>query len=169
MTAVFVLAIAGWIAGEARLTVLDQPSPGTLALPTGLLVLASHALGLCTGGGGSWWGAALLGGGIALRLAAIRSLGASFTSALGSEALIVRGPYRLARHPSELGLWAILFGGAWLLGSWWAAAAAIAVVPLSVLRCAREDAALACHPEHAAWGRRVGWFAPRIGRGDATR
>jgi protein-S-isoprenylcysteine O-methyltransferase Ste14 len=77
---------------------------------------------------------------------------------------VTAGPYRLARHPSELGLLLILCGGALLLGSAWAAGLAAISLPLAALRCRREDRALAHHPGHAAWARRVGWVAPRAFR-----
>jgi protein-S-isoprenylcysteine O-methyltransferase Ste14 len=162
----FGVLLALWILGEASLSHEDQPTGGTLAWPTGLLVLASQVAAVATAHaaawGAAWGGAAVMAAGIALRLAAILALGHGFASALGSTSLVTSGPYRFARHPSELGLLGILFGGAWLVASPWAAGIAAAAVPLVVIRCLREDRALARHAGYAAWRRGVGWFAPRL-------
>jgi protein-S-isoprenylcysteine O-methyltransferase Ste14 len=165
----FSFLLIAWIVGEASMTFDDRPAPGALALPTGLVVLASQVLAVATPGAGAWrgawcgawWGAAMMAAGIVLRLTAIAALGPAFASALESPGLITTGPYRFARHPSELGLLLIVFGGAWLVGSGWALIASVIIVPLVVIRCRREDLALASLPGYSAWRDRVAWFCPR--------
>lgn len=169
----FAGAVAAWATGEAALASTDHPAPGTLALPTGLLVLAGQLAGvvehLSRGGGPAWAigaGGALLAAGVALRGWAIAALGPAFASALDSPRLVTRGPYRWMRHPSELGLSAAMLGTAALLASWLALLAALAELPLAVVRCRREDAALARRhgAAHRAWARSVGWLGRRASR-----
>jgi protein-S-isoprenylcysteine O-methyltransferase Ste14 len=88
--------------------------------------------------------AGLIIAGIALRIAAIRTLGARFVSSTTVDRVVVRGPYRWMHHPSELGLLAIAAGSAALVGSPLAATlAGFVLLPLSVFRCAGEDRELA--------------------------
>jgi len=169
--------LAAWILAEAALTSRDRPAPGTLALPTGLLVLAGQLGGtiehVARSTGPGWAvaagaapfaaGAALFVAGIALRLWSIATLGAAFASALDSPRLVTTGPYRWMRHPSEVGLLAAMLGSSLVLASGFALLATLAAFPIAAVRCRREDAALARRHRivHAAWSRRVGWFWPR--------
>ena len=193
--AVFGGSIAAWVVAEACLTSRDRPVPGTLALPTGLLVLAgqlggviehvtrgsavasSAAIGAidhvarspaaasssAIGAAVLAAGIALFAAGIALRLWSIATLGPGFATALDSPRLVTSGPYRRLRHPSELGQLAAMLGTSLVVASWFALAAALAALPIAVIRCRREDAALARRHRigHAAWSRRVGWLGPR--------
>lgn len=91
-------------------------------------------------------GAALMVLGGALRLWAIRTLGAAFRTEhevhLG-QAPVRSGPYAFSRHPSELGLLAFALGEAALMQSWPAAAVWGAVLlPASLVRLRREEALL---------------------------
>jgi protein-S-isoprenylcysteine O-methyltransferase Ste14 len=140
--ALFCVLVVGWALGEGLATSPDRPMPGTLALPTGLVLLAGHVTGVVEHvrtGGGSLAGAALLAAGIALRLWSIATLGPLFATALESPRRITSGPYRWLRHPSELGLVLAAAGGALLLGSIAATLAAVALLPLIAVRCRRED------------------------------
>jgi protein-S-isoprenylcysteine O-methyltransferase Ste14 len=144
--ATFVLLVVAWAWGECTLAAPDRPSRGTLALPTGIVLGASHVAGVLEHiavGGGSLAGAAMLAGGIALRWWAISTLGPLFATSLEPMRRIHAGPYRWLRHPSELGLLLAAAGGALLLGSRVAVALGIALVPMSVLRCRRENQQLA--------------------------
>jgi protein-S-isoprenylcysteine O-methyltransferase len=121
------------------------------------------------GGGGTTGWAIVAGGagftaGIGLRLWSIATLGSGFATALDAARLVTSGPYRWMRHPSEAGLVAALLGGGVVLGSRLALLASLAVVPLAVVRCRREDAALAGRHRvaHAAWVTRVGWLWRRL-------
>ena len=142
MLALFCALVVAWALGEGAATSPDRPMPGTLALPTGLVLLAGHVAGVIEHvrtGGGSFAGAALLAAGIALRLWSIATLGPLFATALDSPRRITSGPYRWLRHPSELGLVLIATGGALLLGSVAATVATMALLPLIAVRCRRED------------------------------
>ncbi len=159
--------LVAWAAGEAGLTTTDRPAPSTLALPTGLLVLVGHIVGVIEhlGAGRSPTWAIAVGGamfalGIGLRLSAIAALGPAFATALASARLVTSGPYRWMRHPSEVGLAAAMLGGGVLLASRIALIATVAAVPVAIVRCRREDRALAGwhRAAHAEWVAAVGWF-----------
>ncbi len=83
-------------------------------------------------------------GGIGLRVTAIRSLGTQFVSDIRvSGPLVKDGVYRWMRHPSEVGLLLIGVGGPLLLGALWTAVGAIlTLVPISLWRMQRENAAI---------------------------
>lgn len=142
-----VAAIAAWAVAEAVAAHPDRPERGTLALPTGLVLLAGQLAGvaehLVTHRG--WpWGVAAIAAGAALRVWAIVTLGAGFSTRLAPAVEpIRRGPYRVLRHPSEIGLLVAAAGVAIALGSLAAALAAAALVPLSVVRASRESRAAA--------------------------
>lgn len=72
--------------------------------------------------GGQWelWGAALLGVGLALRTAAIQTLGEHFADGFEPSAArrVMVGPYRFIRHPAELGLLLIVLGFGTLVCGW---------------------------------------------------
>src|SRR6185436_1128515 len=156
-----------WATGEAGLTSTDRPAPNTLALSTGLLVLAGHVVGVVEHLGNrsspGWAiavGGAMFAVGIGLRWWAIAALGPAFATALESPRLITSGPYRWMRHPSEAGLTAAMLGGSVLLASRLALLATVAAVPIAIVRCRREDAALADRHRvaYAEWVAAVGWF-----------
>ncbi len=150
--ALFGALVLAWIAIEAIATPVDRPSAGTLALATGLLVLAGHVAGVIehVATARSWNGALPVGGalaaaGIALRAWAIVSLGDGFVSALAARriARVTTGAYRIMRHPSEVGLALCSLGLALVLASYAALAAAAIAIPFATVRCRREDACLA--------------------------
>ena len=68
-----------------------------------------------------WLGILLIYAGIALRLYAIRVLGAYFTTAVAvapTQTVIETGPYRLIRHPSYTGILITLFGIGLTYANW---------------------------------------------------
>jgi protein-S-isoprenylcysteine O-methyltransferase Ste14 len=156
---------------EAASRTTPDPSrvgaPGTglaLASALGLLGTAWAAIGFPSAPSPSWaWlGVPLVLLGTALRAAAIRALGESFTSeivATPGHALIRRGIYAYLRHPSDLGL-LVIAGGLAVLGTSLPAAvlALVVVFPSVALRILREERALSQrHPkEHASYRREVG-------------
>jgi len=141
---VFLALVATWAIAEGALAAPDRPVPGTLALPTGLTLLASHVVGLVDHRAGSpatlAIGATWLAAGIGLRLWAIVTLGDGFATRLRPARISSRGPYRWMRHPSELGLVLAASGGAVLLASPLALIVAGLLLPLVVVRCHRENA-----------------------------
>ena len=142
----FAAIVVAWAVAEGATALVDRPGPRTLAMATGLCVLASHVGGiaehLVRHTHGVWCGVVIAAAGIALRVWAIATLGPHFASRLDSDCVIVRGPYRWLRHPSELGLVLAMAGTALVLASWIAAAATVAALPIAAVRCARENAAL---------------------------
>jgi len=167
---VFGGSLIAWTIGEAIATPCDRPEARTLALPTGLLLLAVHVVGILEHLRGAsapaplvFGGIVLLEAGVALRLWSIATLGRGFATALGSARLVTTGPYRFVRHPSELGLLLAAFGGAMMLASPLAALGAVLLIPLAAVRSRREDVALArTHGwAHAAWAAGVGWVGPK--------
>lgn len=175
----FLVLWVGWSAFEAglagptrtpeRLSSRDRAD----AVLTGAALLAGTWLGLRRAPdftlAGPWLAAAAGGqaAGVALRLAAVRRLGSGFVTgaqAGASAALVVDGPYRWIRHPSETGLLAASACGAVLLRSGVAVALwAGAILPLAVLRARREDHVLAAAhgSAHEAYRRRTGMLLPR--------
>jgi protein-S-isoprenylcysteine O-methyltransferase Ste14 len=142
---VFLALTAAWIAAEALATL---PEPDLIApreVATGQGLLAVHAGGLAEhllrGTPGAWAGALVIGAGVALRVAAIVTLGPAFSSSeLPPPRRITAGVYRAMRHPSELGLLLAAAGAALLLGSVLAAALTVFVLaPLSLHRSAAES------------------------------
>ncbi|EDM75684.1 hypothetical protein PPSIR1_15810 [Plesiocystis pacifica SIR-1] len=105
-------------------------------------------------------GAGLMAVGVALRHRAMGALGAGFVSEVrAARRLVQRGPYRYARHPSELGLLALTLGAGVMLASVVAVLAWAAVlVPLVVWRIRAEDRAL-----RACFGRDYEDYARRVG------
>jgi protein-S-isoprenylcysteine O-methyltransferase Ste14 len=154
MTVAVVAVVVAWAIAESAAARVDRPARrGTLALPTGLALLAGQVGGIVENGDGAAWGVVLIAVGAALRVTAIVQLGSAFRTTLDSATLVTTGIYRWLRHPSEYGLILIAAGGAVALASWIAAIAACVVAALSVVRCRREDAALRrTHGDaHAAW------------------
>jgi protein-S-isoprenylcysteine O-methyltransferase len=134
-----------WIVLEAMFSIHEPHERLPREVATGLALFATHVAAIVEHATTHWFGLALIASGIALRIAAIRALGTSFVSSTTEPSRLVRsGPYRVMRHPSEIGLLAAASGAAVLLGSVIAAAVIAAVlVPLVFVRCAAEDRGLA--------------------------
>jgi protein-S-isoprenylcysteine O-methyltransferase len=148
-----VASIVVWALLEAQASAPEPHVRLPRELATGVALLAVHASAIVehlvrrnpTPVPMAVVGVALLASGIALRVSAIRTLGAAFVSTTSAPLRIVRsGPYRFMKHPSEVGLLAAAVGAAALLASGIAAAViAIALAPLVVVRCAAEDRTIA--------------------------
>ena len=82
------------------------------------------------------------------------------------EALVLRGPYRVVRHPVYTALAAMLAAAALIDPTWIAASAApLAFAGWEILaRRVEEPHLIANHPEYAAYRSRAGRFVPVIGR-----
>lgn len=145
----FVVLVVAWIAAEAATTPFEPAFAAPRERATGLALLAVHAGGLAEhlalGTAGLWLGAPVIAAGVALRVAAIRTLGAGFSSStVPPPRRVTRGVYRTMRHPSELGLVLAAAGAALLLESVLAAAiTALVIVPLALHRTAAESRAWA--------------------------
>jgi protein-S-isoprenylcysteine O-methyltransferase Ste14 len=141
LTSSLSLLATGWLAMGAS---------GVTYLPTS----ATAAAAWC------WLGAILALAGVALRVGAIRELGAGFTSAIEPRGhLLSNGIYGRMRHPSELGLLLVGVGLAALGASPLAGAVVIvALVPSSAARIVLEERSLAARfgPAHASYRARVG-------------
>jgi len=169
------LALLGIAAGAETLAVgarvETEPVP-PLARASALALLAGFWLALTEGSlraapthavPGLLGGAALLSG-VALRVAAIRTLGDDFVSTHRAGALVTGGVYRVLRHPSETGQLLLALGAALLAQSGASALWLAAVIlPLTLLRLRREERALLRHaPAYAAYRARVGGLLPRL-------
>lgn len=147
--ALLVGSIVAWAAAEGAVSTREPHAHLPREVATGIALLAVHAAaiaehlvrGLAPSPVQLVAGGALVAAGIALRVAAIRALGPAFVSTTTRPTrVVVSGPYRFLRHPSELGLCTAAVGAAVLLASVVAAAViAIALVPLVVVRCAAEE------------------------------
>ncbi|MBA3391162.1 MAG: hypothetical protein H0T89_00890 [Deltaproteobacteria bacterium] len=152
LLAFVVASIVAWIALEGAASPAEPHARLPRELATGMTLLAVHVTAIgehlardaTSAGVLGMLGVLAIAGGIALRISAIRTLGARFVSTtLAPDRRVTSGPYRWLRHPSEVGLLAAAAGTAAALGSIGAAAITIAVlVPLSLVRCADEDSAL---------------------------
>jgi hypothetical protein len=140
----------------------DQPverrAPG---LPDGMGCAGAHLPG-------SGWplllgGLVLIWGGIALRVWAVRALGALFRTVVviqDKHQLIIAGPYRLLRHPSYAGSLLTLAGIGLALGSWLSLLVAVLGALIGFTRRIPVEEALQTHfgddyglcPSHVAAG-----------------
>ena len=137
-----------WFLGAVgAMVVLDRVAPGVRLIP------APYRYG----------GALLIVAGIAAAIWAVRLFRQSRTSPMPHKtpaALVVRGPYRISRHPMYLGLTVTLCGAAVLLGSltpWAVAAAFFAFV-------ARPSAIEEEQVMDAAFGEAYGRYKVRVRR-----
>lgn len=176
--ATLLIAFAGLAAGEASLSREGERGLDALrvrlgaAIPAqlgGALLLVLELAAIAGDQRGPWIGAALMALGIGLRLAAIRQLGTAFVSGpevASGQRLEQRGVYRIARHPSELGLVLLALGTAIFASSPAVAIAALLLIGSAVWRARREDRLLAASfgTEFEAYRRRVGGFGLRLPR-----
>lgn len=168
-------ALEAGLARPGREPARLAPADRLLAALTGAALLAGAWLALhgpasfTLGGLPPSLSAVGLAAGVALRVAAVRRLGARFVTGTvaGPGPLVTDGVYRRLRHPSEAGLvLAALCGGLLLRSAPALALAAGVVLPAAALRARREDRLLAAAhgAAHAAWRERAGMLVPRIGR-----
>ncbi|MBL8380235.1 MAG: isoprenylcysteine carboxylmethyltransferase family protein [Burkholderiales bacterium] len=115
---------------------------------------------------GALWiacGLGLIVGGLALRIWAIGTLGAAFTSTVqvsAGQLLMSTGPFRWVRHPSYLGAYATFLGCAVFLQAWTGLLVAAACMGLAyAIRIPAEERTLSEHfgAEWAAYCRRTRW------------
>ena len=108
-------------------------------------------------------GLALMVVGIAIRYAAVRTLGAFYTRTLRVSAghqVVDTGPYRFIRHPGYLGTILLLGGAAVATANWFAVAVGpVVVVAMYLYRIRAEEAML-----HRSLGEAYGTYAARTSR-----
>ena len=159
----FGLTVAVWVVGERVLTVRDlrsgawrsrQDAGSNILVTAG--VLAGFIAGLVLAIHQAWslpdpalWlgvGLIVAWSGMLLRLWAVRTLGAFFTTTVvvrPEQPVVASGPYRYVRHPAYLGLLVLFLGLGLTLGDL-ASAMAMVVLPAIALawRIRVEEAAL---------------------------
>ena len=113
------------------------------------------------------WGAVLMSAGLALRLAAVLSLGSAFITEWRVEAgqpLVDHHIYAYIRHPSEAGNLCVVLGGCLLLDSRIALAFLAVLGPTTLVRIGREDGLLAkvYGPRFLVYTRRVKRLIPGV-------
>ncbi len=84
-------------------------------------------------------------------------LGRSFAILPGLRRVVVRGPYRLVRHPAYLGELTMVAACGVAAWSWWAAALPLAVIPLTMVRIVAEEKVLGTSPDYRAYREQVRW------------
>lgn len=133
---------------ESRLVMLWNISHGIVVL----ICLQAFTVKANTSSHGDWhWellGAALLIVGLALRTAAIRTLGEHFTDGFKPSAArrVIAGPYHFVRHPAEVGLLLIVLGFGTLVCGWSICAFMLfaALATVSTVRVVIEEMAFQC-------------------------
>lgn len=84
-------------------------------------------------------------------------LGRSFAILPGLRTVVVRGPYRLVRHPAYLGELAMVAACGIAAWSWWAVLLPLAAVPLAVVRILAEEKVLGTSDDYRSYRKRVRW------------
>lgn len=159
-----------------REAVAEAPEGRLLLVSLGLIPLAipplaawSERVGWGPLPGGSvlrWSGVGLAALGLALRVVAMRQLGARFSPFLSVQpghVLETRGLYARVRHPGYLGAWLAALGGALAFGSGPVLAPVLLFGALIAARARREEALLERHfgDDWRAHRARTGAFLPR--------
>lgn len=101
--------------------------------------------------------AVLLATGSVVALLAFGFLGRSFAVLPSLRRVVVRGPYRLMRHPAYLGELTILAACIWSAGSWLGAPVVPLAIALVALRIRAEEQVLAKSAAYRAYRARVRW------------
>jgi protein-S-isoprenylcysteine O-methyltransferase Ste14 len=171
----FALALLRPVRGGAPTTARPDPLPMLvlfvvpLVTPMAGAFGAAHAWAIPRGSNTlSWIGVALVGAGLALRIAAMRVLGARFSPLVALQpehALETRGPYARVRHPGYLGSLVACLGGALAFGSLAALPLPAIMLAAQLARVRAEERLLAAHFGEAwtAYAAHTGALLPRPG------
>jgi len=95
--------------------------------------------------------------GTMLALFGFISLGRSFAVLPALRSTVVRGPFRVIRHPAYLGELLMVVACCTAAPSWPALAVLAVAVPFCVLRIAAEERLLMSSPDYARYADRVRW------------
>jgi protein-S-isoprenylcysteine O-methyltransferase Ste14 len=106
---------------------------------------------------GLQWGLVLQFFGVVLCLWSLTVLGRSFGFAAADRGLVVRGPYRIVRHPVYASYVALQFGYLLQSLSWRNLAVVLLAQACNAGRIRAEERVLATNPAHAAFRERVRW------------
>lgn len=130
--------------------------PGAIAAALPSMVLGAAAVRLADGAAWPLAAQGLFAAGAALACASLFTLGRSFAFLAARRELVVRGPYRLVRHPAYLGELAMLLGCA-MASPWPCAPLAIAAALTLAWRVRAEEDVLSGDAAWAGYGARVRW------------
>lgn len=125
------LLISGWALRSAA-------SPGAWAIGPGVAFVI----------GGAW------------AMWSLAALGRCFAILPSLRGVVVRGPYRVMRHPAYVGELVMIAACAWSAWStlaWWAILPPIAAVAFVALRIVAEERVLAADDRYTAYASRVRW------------
>ena len=105
--------------------------------------------------------------GLAFAIWARRTLGKNWTGRIttgGTQELVMRGPYRLVRHPIYSGLLLAVLGTAIVMGKWHAFLGFVLVVISVVIKLQREEGALRRHfgSTYEEYAQRVSLLLPGL-------
>jgi len=163
MTIVLVVTLAAWVSVEVTLALRDLVrGKGSTARDKGTRVTlvvgwlsaflgATWVSGQFSAGHFGRWhlvtGLVLMWAGLAIRIWSVRTLGASFRTAVevdADQSLVEVGPYRFVRHPSYTGILLLAVGYGLVLNSW-LSLVILLVVPLATTlrRITVEEATMA--------------------------
>ena len=160
-----ILAYAGWVLAEAPVTFRRTTTPPAETATLAAYALSRAAVALTAAlsptpwtGWSAWMvpPVLLFAGGIALRTAAIRRLGALYTHQVLRRAehpIATTGPYRFVRHPAYSGMLAANLGFVLAFPSWPAAAAQLLLTAALVWRIRREEVLMWSLPAYAGYAR----------------
>lgn len=135
-------ALALAIAEGGRRDPVRWGAPGTFTSLASALALLATTIAAAVSGRTHVAGLVPIAAGIALRVAAMRTLGDAFTSETAfvpGRPIVTTGLHRWTRHPSDLGLALYSAGVAWLGGSTLAGAFALLVVATVLVRIVQEE------------------------------
>jgi protein-S-isoprenylcysteine O-methyltransferase Ste14 len=107
--------------------------------------------------GWPWYAHALFATGVLMTIGAFLSLGTSFGVLPALRAVVVRGPYRLIRHPAYLGELMMALACFVAGPSMWALSAWLLLFPGVMWRILAEERVLSRHDAYGEYRRRVCW------------
>jgi protein-S-isoprenylcysteine O-methyltransferase Ste14 len=113
-------------------------------------------------------GLAVQTAGLAFSIWARHTLGKNWTGRVttgGTQELVIRGPYKIVRHPIYSGLLTAILGTAIMVGQMRAFVGFLIILVAVLIKLRREEKALRGHfgPSYEVYAHRVGGLLPRLG------